>query len=304
MAAYHRANEALATDRASGLFRGILVDFSAWLEASDLSPSFKRDLRWAVARLDEKFGDAPAAIFDRPEIRRRISKWREDFKPRDADRLRQGLTKIATWAIGEEKLRTNPVAGLENAYEADRNHLIWVDDEIDAAVAAAEPHLAAAIRLWAETGLRPGDLCRATEDQIVAGGTILRVRASKRGRWAMVPITKAAAEVIAAWPAGQKHLPKPPRAECWTPTHLSKSIKAVARAASARKELHPYDLRGSAVTRLVLAGIGVADLAMGWEPETAAKMIRIYAALDRRRTSAVMQQLNATKDSGLRLVVG
>lgn len=307
ISAYEAAHGEVAQS-AKGKFRELLVKFLNSEEFGSLSDSYRRDLRWAVGKLDAKFGDAPKAVFDRPEIRRRVQSFRREFKPRDADRIRQGLTKIVKWAIEEEELATNQVAGLKGAYAADRHHLIWTDDEIEAAIDAASDVVGDAISLWAETGLRPGDLCNLTAANVrpSSKGKILRVRTSKRGRWASIPVTPAAARIIDERPAGQEYLIRPSESEKWAPRYLSQEIKKAARAAGVRDELHPYDLRGSAVSRLVLAGVNTADLAlvMGWKPETAAKMIGIYADLDPRRADGVRDQLAELRASGLRLVVG
>ncbi|MFQ8433764.1 tyrosine-type recombinase/integrase [Amaricoccus sp. W119] len=307
LAAYEKAHGIEdASAPAKLTVRDMMRRFSETPGYKALSPSYQRDLRWAFGKIDEKFGTAPAAVFDRPEIRKMVRDWRGQFKPRDADRARQALTKLVKWAIEEDILTVNRISGMKSAYAADRHELIWVDDEIEAAVKLASPEVAAAIVLWSETGMRPGDLCRATSADILPCGKLLRVRTSKRGRWAIIPISDAAAAVIDARPEGQAHLIRPARAASWSRDHLSKSIKAAARAAKIREELHPYDLRGSAVTRLVLAGVGVADLAliMGWKSETAAKMIGIYASLDPRRAEGVRVEMNRKKAAGLRLVVG
>jgi hypothetical protein len=81
-------------------------------------------------------------------------------------------------------------------------------------------------------------------------------------------------------------------------------IKKWARKAGVREELHPYDMRGTAVSRLALAGIGIPDLAllMGWKMETAAAMLDVYASLDPRRANAVRAAIEASRAAGVRLM--
>lgn len=64
-----------------------------------------------------------------------------------------------------------------------------------------------------------------------------------------------------------------------------------------RKELHLYDARGTAVTRLVRAGCTIAELAahMGWSVAHAADMVSRYAALDPDMTDGIQDKVEGKK---------
>ncbi len=65
-----------------------------------------------------------------------------------------------------------------------------------------------------------------------------------------------------------------------------------------RKELRFYDARGSAATRLVLAGASLGEVAacMGWSVKTAAQMIEVYATLDPGLADSVLVKLEQIRD--------
>jgi hypothetical protein len=71
-----------------------------------------------------------------------------------------------------------------------------------------------------------------------------------------------------------------------------REIEAVENA-----ELRFYDLRGSACTRLVRAGLPIADLAlhMGWKPSYAAKMLDVYAAMNTGRSDTMLRRLHPAR---------
>ena len=127
--------------------------------------------------------------------------------------------------------------------------------------------------------------------------TLLRIELNtrKRDRVASIPVTSKMAEIIDSAPGFL--VLTAARDGAWTEENMSKSVKKAARNAEVREELRLYDARGSAVSRLVLSGVTVPELAihMGWSPRTAAEMIERYAVLDPSMSDAVLAKLQSER---------
>jgi integrase len=103
----------------------------------------------------------------------------------------------------------NNLARIPLYYEgSDRAEVIWLDDEVDEFCATAYPALARAVRMAAETALRPGDLVRLNRNHIrqtPEGERAILMRTNKSGRstTVQIPVTPGAAAIIDATPPEQ-----------------------------------------------------------------------------------------------------
>ena len=102
----------------------------------------------------------------------------------------------------------------------------------------------------------------------------------RRRRIVNMPLTPAEA-IIDKAPISRRLILKPKRADAWDIARLPREVREYATEFEIRPELWFNDLRGSKVTEIVWSGISVPDLAIriGRKIETAAKMLRVYAAL-------------------------
>jgi hypothetical protein len=113
-----------------------------------------------------------------------------------------------------------------------------------------------------------------------------------------MPLTPAAEAIIDKALISRRLILKPKRAGAWDPARLSREVREYATEYGIRPELRFDDLRGSKVTEMVWSGVSVPDLAIriGWQIETAAKMLGVYAALNPGRATVVALPPAATKD--------
>jgi len=306
-----------AVARNNGKLRGLILAFYASTAFTTLATKTKRDYRRGLTDVDKKWGDAPKAALENPALRGAVRKWIEaNWSGKEADHRLTPFKRVLSWSLEEGEINANPLAGLPLYYDnKGRADIIWLPDEIDECCATAYAELARAVRLERATGLRIGDLVRFSRNHVVTTPEgnrtiIMRTNKSRRKRVVQIPVTPEAAEIIDSTPKGQLLILKPPRAAAWTEDHLSKEVYDHLVAIGLRHGrdgrllhldsrpdeevgLHVHDLRGSACTALVRAGLSIDNLAlhMGWKPSYAAKMLDIYMALDPAHSDEMRAQL-------------
>ena len=285
----------------------MILDFQDSNEWRRLAPRTQRDYcRWTT-EIDAKFGDAPLGVFERPEILARTLKWRDQWSGKQADYGWTVLVRIVSGAHGRKILRTHQLLGVERVYRSDRADVVWSDADIEAFVQVAPPEVSAALIGASETGLRPGDLVKLSRAHVEATprGRRIRLRTSKRGRTAAIPITQRMAEIIDRVPAGQILVYLSSHGQPWDEKQLSKQVTVYRRKAGLNERLRLYDARGTACTRLLMAGATLQEIAvhMGWSVKTAAEMIEVYAALNPAVSDTILVRLEAAREarSGTRL---
>lgn len=323
---YWKAYRDAIEDRnpSKGLFRGeVILPFLASRDFQNLAERTRKDYRRSLymkGGIDVKFGDAPAAVFKRPEVRRIVYDWRDSFaSPRVADHAKTHLVTMVNWAVERGILPTNHIAGMKNIYKVDRSELFWTDAEIEAFCAGIPGHVDPApaylqrILITAtETGLRPQDQCVLARSHIktTPQGRRIQIRTQKRRRVASIPVTPRMAEIIDATPrdrliilVGERG--RPYSKSAYMGRQVARRMDEIAEGAKAagipspiRAELHFYDCRGTAATRLFEADATVREIAlhMGWSVETAARMIQKYAAMNPETADSVLVKLQALKD--------
>lgn len=262
---------------------GVIAEYKQSSDWKRLAASTQVQWESWLDRISEVWGDQRVAILAQTGARRSIIMWRdwyaENSGKRAADYGLQVMRRLLAFAVDREYLPRNPAAGIASVYEVDRSDMIWSDEQIAAAVAAAPKHIGEAIELAALTGLRVSDLATLRWDEIAAKAT------SKSGGRTLARIPRTAAltalldrierqgDVIlytlkgAPWASGNT---------------LSKAIQAAADAAGVDRRTH--DLRGTAATRYALAGLDDEEIAaaMGWSAKEVVRLRRIYVSAEAR----------------------
>lgn len=156
-----------------------------------------------------------------------------------------------------------------------------------------------ALRAAAETGLRPGDLVRLSRVhvQVTPRGGRIQIRTAKKQRMALAPVTQKMTAIIDAAPTGTTILTDRD-GQPWEAKRLAHAVTYWRDRLGLRRELRFYDARGSACTRLILAGASLGEVAavMGWSVKTAAQMIEVYATLDPGLADGVLVKLEQIRD--------
>lgn len=157
-----------------------------------------------------------------------------------------------------------------------------------------------------ETGLRASDLVKIDLEkhvEVTGRARRLRVLTAKRKRIAYIPVTERLAELIDQTPQGQQFLlvseRKQPLTARWASNKITewRRVAEVSRAEDGREKTL-NDTRGTAATRLLNAGLTLAEIAnyMGWSIRYAANVIEHYATVSPSESELVLAKLKAAKE--------
>ena len=256
-------NEAVSRKRQppAGVLLSIMQGYQVSSDFNDLAPRTRADYVKQIRKIETEFADFPlAAVADR-RTRGEFLAWRDRLalkSRRQADYAFVVLVRIFSWAEGRGLVAVNPLVKAGRLYRGSRADKIWTDDDEAAfnKVASAPLRLALLLALW--TGQRQGDLLRLTWLQY--DGERIRLQQGKTGVRVSIPVgapLKAALDPLRC-KAGRVLTTN--EGEVWTPDGFRASWrKACIKAGIAGITFH--DLRGTAVTRLAVAGGTEAEIA-------------------------------------------
>lgn len=262
-------NEAAAgkSVRPDETMRGLIDYFKDTNEYKSKSKDTRRAYDSYLKLIEQKFGTMPLGAVEDKRARGEFKDWRDTFAatPRKADYLWSTLARVLSVAKDRGKISVNVCEKGGRLYESDRTEIIWTADNIREFCAVASVELQAALLLALWTGQRQGDLLRLTWKNY--DGQYIRLRQSKakggRGARVVIPVGKP---LKAALDAAMKEKRKAvtiltnSRGLPWTGDGFRTSWdKAFGK--TTLQDLHFHDLRGTAVTRLALAGCSVPQIA-------------------------------------------
>ncbi|MDP2214106.1 tyrosine-type recombinase/integrase [Phenylobacterium sp.] len=254
-------------------------------EFAKCAPRTQRDRRKQLDRVRADLGEMELVALEAKKARATLIAWRDKFKekPKTADDLLGALSLVLSWAVDRGEIRTNPVKGFSRIYSANRADVIWTPEDLATIRPHCAPELNYAIRLAVLTGLRQGDLLKVTWAAVREDSIVWQTAKSRRRRTAVIPITDELRALLAEIPrCDSVTILNSSRKRPWTQDGLNSAIqraKADAKDAAIKssgdpeastglEDLRWNDLRGTAATNFIRAGLPLADVAtmMGWEP--------------------------------------
>ena len=288
---------------AKGIFREIIIAFLDTPEFKKLAIRTQSDVKNSIFHkkgIDAKFGDAPIQAFNDPRIRKQVYAWRDNIaKASSGDGFVQAdtrvghLAQIVTWALDRGWLIQHHLQKIKKLYSSDRSEIIWTEEEINEFCAIAPLWLKRVLIVATETGLRPGDLHQLNRSHIK--DTRIVLRAQKNGRMVSIPITNKLRKTLDETPSDQFQILVGSRGNPLKKANQfgQKLGEWKKNHTNIRPELHLYDARGTAATKLFAAGVSLSDLAlfMGWSVQHAAKMVEIYCSLHPQDNDHVLIKL-------------
>lgn len=270
----------------------------------------RHDYRRFLLPFADFFKDDPAAIFEEPESRAEVNEWRQQWahSPRQFDYAATAAVRLLNWAWKDAaKIRQHHCAGLTKVYEVDRAEIVWTPEHLEALAARAPEWVSRIIVAACETGLRPGDLVRLSRAQMqdTPNGRRIQIRTNKRQRTATIPVTPAMAAVIDQTPRDRLLILVNAHGKPLTAHRASEALRQWRDKAGLTPQALGFDLRlqdarGTAATRLLNAGLSLAEIAaaMGWSVRHAANVIEHYARVSPDETDAVLVKLATARGRG------
>jgi len=259
----HSYNEAIAHKVVppQGKLMSLLHAYQASGEFLGCAERTRTDYIKHIKAIEKEFGDFPLAALTDRRTRGIFMAWRDRLAAksrRQADYAWQVLARVLSWSLDRGLVLANPCARGGRLYRGSRVDRIWTADD-EAAFLKSAPahfHLPLLLALW--TGQRQGDLLRLPWSAY--DGTHIRLRQSKTGARVVIPV---GAPLKAALDAALKRSPiiltsragKP-----WT-SHGFRASWSIARTKAGIVGVTFNDLRGTAVTRLAIAGCTEAEIA-------------------------------------------
>ena len=259
IAAYHEAHKRDAPDtgQLSSVISAYRDDEAFWGRAERTRTDYEKYLK-VIAK---EFGDFPLAGLAEREARAVFLRWRNEVAKRSRRAADYGwsiLARVLSWGLDQGLVAANPCEKGGRLYQANRAEKIWSEEDEAAFMAAASPQMRLAVMLALWTGQREGDVLRVTW-AAYDGQSIKFTQSKTRAR----PKVKVGAPLKALLDV------TPPRAPQIVTNDEGRPFTSSGFRASFRKTqkragitgLTFHDLRGTAVTRLAVAGASEMEIA-------------------------------------------
>jgi integrase len=265
-------NAAVATRRLgpSGTFHKLIDTYLDSNEFTALRKRSKADYRRHLDRIRAKFGSMPLAAVEDPRARGIFKEWRDELAKasiRQADYTWMVLARTLSVSKDRGLIAVNQCEKGGRIYSSDRADIIWTAAHIETFCKSASPMLQFALLLALWTGQRLGDLL--TLSWAAYDGTYIRLEQSKGARKGRagprvtIPVSKVLKAALdkAKQSARTTTILCTSRGTPWTADGFQSSWGKAYKRAGLPAGVHFHDLRGTAVTRLALAGCTVPQIA-------------------------------------------
>ncbi|MEH3145195.1 MAG: site-specific integrase [Methylobacterium frigidaeris] len=260
MASYNAAVSRKA-EPAQGVILSIMQGFQASDDFRSLSPRTRLDYVKHIKAIEAEFGDFPLGALTDRRTRGEFMAWRDRLavrSRRQADYAWSVLARILSWALDRGLILANPCERGGRLYRAERTDKVWTDDDEARFLATAPAHLHLPLILALWTGQRQGDLLRLPWSAY--DGAMIRLKQGKTGARVVIPVGGPLKAILDATPRISLVILLSSEGRPWTGDGFRSSWGKACRAAGITG-LTFHDLRGTAVSRLALAGCSEAEIA-------------------------------------------
>ncbi|CAH0143676.1 hypothetical protein SRABI05_00362 [Agrobacterium fabrum] len=205
-----------------------------------------------------EFGRVSLVELQKPATRGSFKEWRDSLadKPRSADFAWMVLVRVLSFAKDRGIISVNIAERGGRLYRSTRRDRTWSDIDVAAFEAVAPSYMRLAIQLALWTGQRKGDLLRLSWSDF--DGINLRFMQSKTKARVLVSMGPLA-DVLRSQ-SGNGAILRNSRGGAWTSDGFNTSWRKCCEKAGITN-LTFHDLRGTAITRMALAGCTVPEIA-------------------------------------------
>ena len=260
---------------------GLISDYRASDEWKRLADKSRQNWKPFLDSASETFGTTSIAAFDRPLIRVAIRQWRDRFKhtPRQADMALQALSRVLSFGVAEGRLQANACTGIPRLYKSNRAEIIWSADDIAALSQHASKEVMWAVRLASLTGLRKTDLLRLSWTHVQPFSIERRTGKSNHQKTAVIPLYRELRDLLEQIPRRATTILTNSEGLPWK-TGFDASFRPAKLKAGI--DHHFHDLRGTAATKMYMAGLTVREIAemFTWSEDQVERLIKVYVKKD------------------------
>lgn len=244
-----------------GTLKSIIMRFEESADFRQLATRTQADYLKHLDAIETEFGSFPLAGLKERRARAIFSEWRDELSKRSlrqADYAWTIFARCLSWAVGRGLIDDNPLLRGGRLYRGSRAENVWSDDQEAALLAVASPQIGLAFMLAIWTGQRQGDLLRLPWSAY--DGQKIRLKQSKTGVRVEIPVGAPLKAVLDAEKRRSPIILTQDERKPWTENGFRSSWKkAVAKSEITGLTFH--DIRGTAVTRLAVAGCSVPEIA-------------------------------------------
>lgn len=250
--------------------RWVIDDYLGSADFLALADRSRKDYAAHARHIDTEFGDMPIKLLQDRRARGEFLAWRDRLavkSRRNADYRFAILARIMSWGFNRGLVPCNPCERPGKLYRANRKDKVWTAEDEAAFYEKAPPHMHLALTLALWTGQRQGDLL--TLRWANYDGKRIRLTQQKTGARIIIPAGKTLRDALDAKRAqisgteqSQNIMPVLQNifGHAWTSDGFRTSWRKACAVAKI-EGLTFHDLRGTAVTRLALAGCSEAEIA-------------------------------------------
>lgn len=257
-AAYAEACKALAK-APTGTLSYLIKEYSRSSDFTSKSDKTKRAYVRFLTEIEDIFGDLSLEYIQSPRARGKFKQWRDTMadRPRTADYAWTTLARLLSFGKDRGHIAMNVCERGGRLYKSERSEKIWTTDVISRLInIASEPiQLALVMGLW--TGQRQGDLLRVTWSAY--DGKTIRIKQGKTGARVSIPVGEPLRVLLDNQTHKATTILVNTKGITWTEDGFRTSWGKACTAAGV-DDLTFHDLRGTAVTRLALAGCNTSQI--------------------------------------------
>jgi integrase len=253
-------NAAVATKvaPAPGTLGSVLTAYQGSSKFTSLRESTRRDYARCITRIEKRFATFPLGALTDPRTRGLFMDWRDELgkrSPRQADLAWAVLNVAVSWGLDRGLVPCNPFTKGGSLYHGSRADQIWSLEQEERFLTSA-PCLRLPFLLAVWTGQRQGDLLRLPWSAY--DGRVINLKQSKGGKRVVIPVGGPLKAALDAAP-NISTLILTNNGRAWTGSAFRHMWLRACKAAGI-KGVTFHDLRGTAVTRLAIAGCTVPEI--------------------------------------------
>jgi integrase len=260
MASYFKASQSRIEGKEKTL-GGLLNDFISSTDFRLKRDRTRSDYLGKIKLISAEFGTLSLKSLCEPETRDLFLTWRDKLSQssiRQAEYTLVILASILAWARERQKIPSNPLEKIGRIYTGTRVDAVWSDTDEAAFNRIATPGMKLALMLALWTGQRQGDLLRLTWRDY--DGHWIRLQQSKTNVRLQIPVSRILKQVLDETKKSSPTILANTDGRPWNPDGFRSSWRKTCKKAGV-VDLTFNDLRGTAVTRLALAGCSEPEIA-------------------------------------------